>query len=57
MLAEKFHMDEKYLKALNPEANFGRVGTIIRVANVGEPVTARGRADRRRQGQQAGPRL
>jgi lipoprotein-anchoring transpeptidase ErfK/SrfK len=39
MLAERFHMDEKYLKALNPEANFGRVGTIIRVANVGNPVS------------------
>ncbi len=35
MLAERFHMDEAYLKALNPEANFGRPGTIIRVANVG----------------------
>jgi len=39
MLAERFHMDEAYLKALNPEANFGRVGTIIRVANVGQPVS------------------
>lgn len=39
MLAERFHMDETYLKALNPEANFGRVGTIIRVANVGQPVS------------------
>jgi lipoprotein-anchoring transpeptidase ErfK/SrfK len=39
MLAEKFHMDEGYLKALNPEANFSRPGTIIRVANVGAPVT------------------
>ncbi len=43
MLAERFHMDVKYLKALNPEANFGRPGTIIRVAavggNVGTPVT------------------
>jgi lipoprotein-anchoring transpeptidase ErfK/SrfK len=38
-LAEKFHMDEGYLKALNPEANFSRPGTIIRVANVGAPVT------------------
>ena len=38
MLAERFHMDEKYLKALNPDANFNRVGTIIRVANVGAPV-------------------
>ncbi|MGE0502509.1 MAG: L,D-transpeptidase family protein [Rhizobiaceae bacterium] len=34
-LAEKFHMDEAYLKALNPDANFGRPGTIIKVANVG----------------------
>ena len=41
MLAEKFHMDEAYLKALNPEANFSRVGTIIRVANVGKPVTTK----------------
>ena len=38
MLAERFHMDEKYLKALNPDANFGRPGTVIRVANVGTPV-------------------
>src|SRR5690606_33722147 len=38
MLAERFHMDEAYLKALNPDANFSRVGTIIRVANVGKPV-------------------
>jgi lipoprotein-anchoring transpeptidase ErfK/SrfK len=34
-LAERFHMDEGYLKALNPEANFGRPGTIIKVANLG----------------------
>lgn len=39
MLAERFHMDEAYLKALNPQANFSRVGTIVRVANVGQPVT------------------
>jgi len=39
MLAERFHMDEAYLKALNPQANFGRVGTIIRVANIGQPAT------------------
>jgi len=37
MLAERFHMDEAYLKALNPQANFGRPGTIIRVANIGQP--------------------
>ena len=39
MLAERFHMDEGYLKALNPEANFSRAGTIIRVANIGQPST------------------
>lgn len=38
MLAERFHMDEAYLKALNPEANFNRPGTIIKVANIGQPV-------------------
>ncbi len=38
MLAERFHMDEAFLKALNPQANFSRVGTIIRVANVGQPI-------------------
>ncbi|MBU2191862.1 MAG: L,D-transpeptidase [Alphaproteobacteria bacterium] len=36
-LAERFHMDEDYLKALNPGANFNRPGTIIRVANIGTP--------------------
>lgn len=39
MLAERFHMDEAYLKALNPEANFGRPGTVIRVANTGQAAT------------------
>lgn len=37
MLAERFHMDEAYLKQLNPDANFNRPGTIIKVANVGAP--------------------
>ncbi|MFC6488294.1 L,D-transpeptidase [Nitratireductor sp. GCM10026969] len=37
MLAERFHMDEKFLIALNPEANFERAGTIIRVVDPGEP--------------------
>jgi lipoprotein-anchoring transpeptidase ErfK/SrfK len=32
-LAERFHMDENYLKALNPGVNFNRPGTIIKVAN------------------------
>jgi len=40
-LAERFHMDEGYLKAVNPEANFKRVGTIIRVANVGQNLTGK----------------
>jgi lipoprotein-anchoring transpeptidase ErfK/SrfK len=39
MLAERFHMDEQYLKQLNPTANFNRPGTVIRVANVGAPRT------------------
>jgi lipoprotein-anchoring transpeptidase ErfK/SrfK len=34
-LAERFHMDERYLKALNPGANFNRPGTVIKVANTG----------------------
>ena len=34
-LAERFHMDEGYLKALNPGANFNRPGTVIKVANFG----------------------
>ncbi len=38
-LAERFHMDENYLKALNPEADFNRPGTIIKVANFGRLVS------------------
>lgn len=38
-LAERFHMDENYLKALNPGVNFGRQGTVIKVVNVGSNVT------------------
>lgn len=40
MLAERFHMDENYLKSLNPDANFNRPGTIIKVANVGANIKA-----------------
>ncbi|MCV0394046.1 MAG: L,D-transpeptidase [Rhizobiaceae bacterium] len=36
MLAERFHMDEKYLRALNPGADFARPGTILKVANTGK---------------------
>lgn len=38
-LAERFHMDENYLKAINPGANFNRPGTIIKVANFGKLVS------------------
>ena len=41
MLAERFHMDEAYLKALNPEANFSRPGTLVRVANFGSNITTK----------------
>lgn len=34
-LAERFHMDENYLRRLNPEVNFSHIGTIIKVANTG----------------------
>lgn len=38
-LAERFHMDENYLKALNPDVDFNRPGTIIKVANFGRLVS------------------
>ncbi|WAJ29684.1 L,D-transpeptidase [Antarcticirhabdus aurantiaca] len=38
-LAERFHMDEKYLLEINPGADFTRQGTRIKVMNVGENVT------------------
>ncbi|WP_228703841.1 L,D-transpeptidase family protein [Acinetobacter larvae] len=34
MLAEKFHMDENFLKQINPKANFSKVGERIVVSNV-----------------------
>jgi len=36
LLAEKFHMDEDFLKELNPGKDFGKTGTTITVANVKE---------------------
>ncbi|MCR6659936.1 MAG: hypothetical protein NVV72_11560 [Asticcacaulis sp.] len=57
MLAERFHMDEAYLKALNP----GPISAARRHHHQGRQFRpARldaGRAHRRRQGQEAGPRL
>ena len=40
-LAERFHMDEAYLKALDPEANFDRPGTRVRVVNFGRTVSTK----------------
>jgi lipoprotein-anchoring transpeptidase ErfK/SrfK len=34
LLAEKFHMDEEFLKALNPGKDLSKAGTVIQVANV-----------------------
>ena len=39
MLGERFHMDENYLKAINPGADFNRPGTIIKVTAIGENVS------------------
>jgi lipoprotein-anchoring transpeptidase ErfK/SrfK len=40
MLAERFHMDEAYLKALNPSVDFNRPGMLVKVADPGKPKTA-----------------
>lgn len=37
-LAERFHMDEKYLIALNPGVNFNRPGMVIKVVQPGKAV-------------------
>ncbi|WP_153020137.1 L,D-transpeptidase [Paramesorhizobium deserti] len=41
MLGEKFHIDEAYLREINPGANFNQPGTVIRVPNVGKPINAK----------------
>lgn len=41
MLGERFHMDEAYLKELNPGVDFTIPGTIIKVVNIGEPKTGK----------------
>ncbi|MDX8478934.1 L,D-transpeptidase family protein [Mesorhizobium sp. VK24D] len=38
-LAERFHMDEAYLKSINKGLDFNRPGTIIKVANFGQLVS------------------
>nr|WP_235890694.1 L,D-transpeptidase [Martelella alba] len=41
MLAEKFHMDQNFLRSLNPDADFTRPGTVIKVINPGTPKTGK----------------
>ena len=41
MLAERFHMDEKYLMEINPGADLSRPGTIVKVVATGDPVAAK----------------
>lgn len=41
MLAEKFHMDEGYLKAINPGVDFTVPGSTIKVVNVGQGRTGK----------------
>ncbi|WP_082475821.1 MULTISPECIES: L,D-transpeptidase family protein [unclassified Rhizobium] len=41
MLGERFHMDEAYLRELNPGVDFTIPGTIIKVINPGEPKTGK----------------
>jgi len=38
MLGEKFHIDEAYLKEINPGVNFNQPGSIVKVPNLGKPV-------------------
>ena len=40
MLGEKFHIDEAYLKEINPGVNFNQPGSVIKVPRVGLPVRA-----------------
>ena len=35
MLAERFHMDQDFLKALNPDADFGKAGTKLTIVSHG----------------------
>ncbi|MBB4006193.1 L,D-transpeptidase family protein [Allorhizobium taibaishanense] len=41
MLAEKFHMDEGYLKSINPGVDFTVPGSTVKVVNVGQPHSGR----------------
>ncbi|MGE5271747.1 MAG: L,D-transpeptidase family protein [Thiohalocapsa sp.] len=58
LLAEKFHMSEDLLAALNPGKNLAQAGTVITVANVGGPdpaaVAEAGKPGQKAQRQPAG---
>jgi lipoprotein-anchoring transpeptidase ErfK/SrfK len=41
MLGEKFHIDENYLKEINPGVNFNQPGSVVKVPNLGKPVRAK----------------
>ncbi|WP_420960755.1 L,D-transpeptidase [Brucella sp. IR073] len=41
MLGERFHIDEAYLKEINPGVNFNQPGSVVRVPNIGQPVKAK----------------
>ncbi len=41
MLAERFHMDEAFLRRLNPDVSFTEAGVDVVVANVGKPLKAK----------------
>ncbi len=41
MLGEKFHMDEAYLREMNPGVDFSIPGTIVKVINTGVPKTGK----------------
>ena len=41
MLAEKFHMDEAYLREINPGVDFTIPGTIVKVVDIGTPKTGK----------------
>ena len=57
MLAERFHMDQNYLKKLNPDANFNQVGTKLTIVNPGSPLSGSIARIEAGQGRKAGSRL
>src|SRR5690606_27537706 len=41
MLGERFHVAQKYLVAVNPRIDFTQLGSIVKVPNVGKPLTGK----------------